>query len=131
VEEGRWYDVKIEEEGDHVKCWLDNELIIDTQLRQNESMGVFSSATLDENTGEVIVKVVNPTPEPTTAALRLKNFAPSKARVIRLAATKGTAENTMDSPTNVYPIEETVALTPDNVSIDVPANSLNIIRLKK
>src|SRR5208282_1143821 len=27
IETGRWYDIKIELEGNHVKCWLDGQLM--------------------------------------------------------------------------------------------------------
>ena len=131
VETGRWYDVTIQVEGDQVKAWLDKDLIFDTQLKHDTSKGIFSSATLDERTGEMIVKVVNSSSEATTASINLQHFKAHTARVIRLAANDGIDENTLQEPTNIHPVEQ--LLSPENdqkVLVDIPAYSLNIVRIK-
>ena len=131
VEQGRWYDVKLQVAGDSVKAWLDNELVFDTVLKHDTSKGLFSSATIDETTGELIVKVVNTGDVQTTASLNLKNFRAGEARVIRLAANDGMDENTLQQPTNIHPVEQ--ELTPASQSavlVDVPAYSLNIVHIK-
>ena len=131
VETGRWYDVTIQVEGDHVKAWLDKDLVFDTQLKHDTSKGIFSSATLDERTGEMIVKVVNSSSEATTASINLQHFKAHTARVIRLAANDGIDENTLQNPTNIHPVEQ--QLSPENdqkVLVDIPAYSLNIVRIK-
>ncbi|MBR4594923.1 MAG: carbohydrate binding domain-containing protein, partial [Bacteroidaceae bacterium] len=84
VQTGRWYDVTLQVAGDSVKAWLDQELIFDTVLKHDDTKGIFSSATINDATGELIVKVVNTGDEATTASLNLKNFTPAGARVIRL-----------------------------------------------
>ena len=132
VEDGRWYDVRIEVNGDNVKVWLDDELLFDTVLKQDLSKGIFSSATIDDRTGELIVKVVNTGDEMTTASLSLQHFQARSARVIRLAANDGMDENTLQNPTNIYPTEQT--LSPegnDRLLVEIPAYSLNIIRIKQ
>ena len=131
IESGRWYDVKIEVTGDNVKAWLDDDLVFDTQLKHDTTKGIFSSATLDERTGEMIVKVVNTSDEATTAAINVQNFKVRQAHVIRLAANRGTDENTLQQPTNISPVEQ--VLSPENdskVLVEIPAYSLNIVRVK-
>ncbi|MBP5340502.1 MAG: carbohydrate binding domain-containing protein [Prevotella sp.] len=132
VEQGKWYDVKLQVAGDSVKAWLGDELVFDTVLKHDTSKGVYSSATIDEASGELIVKLVNTGDMQTTASLNLKNFRAREARVIRLAANDGMDENTLQQPTNIHPVEQ--VLTPaceSAVLVDVPAYSLNIVRIKQ
>ena len=130
VEPGRWYDVTLQVAGDSVKAWLDNELVFDTVLKHDETKGIFSSATIDDTAGELIVKVANTSDAATTARLNLMHFTPGSARVVRLAANDGMEENTLHAPTNIHPTEQ--LLTPENGSVllDVPPYSLNIVRIK-
>ena len=130
IEAGRWYDVTLQVNGDSVKAWLDNELIFDTVLKHDDTKGIFSSATIDDASGELIVKVVNTGDEATTARLNLKNFKPTSAYVVRLAANDGMEENTLDTPTAIHPVEQ--LLSPENgcIPLDIPSYSLNIVRIK-
>ena len=131
VETGRWYDVTLTVSGDSVKAWLDSDLIFDTVLKRNTSLGVFSSATIDEATGELIVKVVNSQEEGTTARLNLKNFDVRSAKLIRLRANSGEDENTLLQPTNISPTEHELSPECNSIDVELPAYSLNIIRIKK
>ena len=130
IEAGRWYDVTLQVDGDSVKAWLDNELVFDTILKHDDTKGIFSSATIDDASGELIVKVANTSDAATTARLRLKDMEPKCARVVRLSANDGMEENTLDAPTAIHPVEQ--LLSPENGSIllDVPPYSLNIVRIK-
>ena len=130
VEPGRWYDIILQVAGDSVKAWLDKDLVFDTVLKHDETKGVFSSATIDDATGELIVKVVNTSDEVTTASLNLSHFTPAAARVVRLVANDGMDENTLDAPTNIHPVEQILSPAEGTVVLDVPAYSLNIVRIK-
>ena len=131
VEEGRWYDVTLTVSGDSVKAWLDNDLVFDTTLKQNTSLGVFSSATIDEQSGELIVKIVNSQEEGTTARLNVSNFPVKSARLIQLRAGNGEDENTLQQPTNIYPTQHELSPEGQTVDLELPAYSLNIVRISK
>ena len=131
VEEGRWYDVTLTVSGDSVKAWLDNDLVFDTTLKQNTSLGVFSSATIDEQSGELIVKIVNSQEEGTTARLNVSNFPVKSARLIQLRAGSGEDENTLQQPTNIYPTQHELSPEGQTVEVELPAYSLNIVRISK
>ena len=130
IEAGRWYEITLQVNGDSVKAWLDKEMVFNTVLKHDNTKGIFSSATIDDNTGELIVKVVNTSDEATTATLDLSHFAPVSASVVRLVANDGMDENTLDAPTNIHPVEQLLSPMKDNVLLDVPAYSLNIVRIK-
>ena len=131
VEAGRWYDVTLTVSGDSVKAWLDNDLVFDTVLKHDTSTGVFSSATIDDQTGELIVKVVNSQAEGTTARLNISNFAVKSAKLIQLRANTGYDENTLQQPTNISPTEHELSPECNAVDVELPAYSLNIIRIKQ
>jgi alpha-L-arabinofuranosidase len=131
VEAGRWYDVTLTVSGDSVKAWLDNDLVFDTVLKHDTSTGVFSSATIDDQTGELIVKIVNSQAEGTTARLNISNFAVKSAKLIQLRANTGYDENTLQQPTNISPTEHELSPECNAVDVELPAYSLNIIRIKK
>ncbi|HBN46934.1 MAG TPA: arabinosidase, partial [Prevotella sp.] len=130
VEEGRWYDVEIHVKGDSIYTSIDGKQIFATKMKPSTFAGFFSSATYNEPTGEYIVKLVNTSSEATTARINLKNHKSSVGRVVRLTGDKGTAENTIDELTRVVPTEEQVSPDADGVTLDIPANSLNIVRIK-
>lgn len=130
IETGRWYDIELKVKGDSIFASLDGKEIFATKLRANTLPGVFSTATLDENTGEVILKVANTSCENTTAEICLQGKTISNAKLIRLSAKNGKEENTIDNPTNVHPIETFVTTSTDGAVVEIPANSLNIFRLK-
>ena len=130
VETGRWYDVTLTVAGDSVKAWLDDELVFDEVLKQNTSLGVFSSATIDETTGELIVKIVNSQEEGTTAKLNLQNFDVKSASLIQLRANDGEDENSLINPTNISPTHHELSPEGHTVEVELPAFSLNIIRIK-
>ena len=130
IETGRWYDIELKVVGDSVYASLDGKQIFATKLRANTLPGVFSTATLDENTGEVILKVANTSSENTTAEICLHGKTVKGAKLIRLTAKNGQEENTIDNHTNVHPTETFVTTSSDGGVVEIPANSLNIFRLK-
>ncbi|MCR5643146.1 MAG: arabinosidase [Prevotella sp.] len=130
VEQGRWYDITLQVAGDSVKAWLDKELVFDTLLKHDDTKGIFSSATIDDTTNELIVKIANTSDAATTTSLNLKNFTPECARVIRLVANDGMEENTLNTPTNIHPVEQLLSPEGSRVLVELPAFSLNIVRIK-
>ena len=131
VETGRWYDVRIQVDGDYVKCWLDDELLFDTRLKVNTAYGVFANAQIEDKTGEMIVKVANTGDQCSTAVINLGDFNATSGRVIRLSSASGADENSIDAPTNVHPMEDRIDVSGNKLQVEIPAFSLNIFRLRK
>ena len=130
VETGRWYDVDLHVKGDSIYASLDGKQLFATQLKPSTFAGLFQNATYDEATGEYIVKLVNTHSLATTARIALAGLHPTKARLIRLSAPKGTDENTLDTPTRIVPMTSTLRPDGDGVRLELPANSLSIVRIK-
>lgn len=130
VETGRWYDVEITVKGDSIYASLDGEQIFATKLKPNMTPGFFATATEDSHTGEVIVKLANTNILPTTARISLGGKQMANAKLIRLTADSGTAENDIEHPTNVYPTTQDLPVNSDVLELEIPASSLNILRIK-
>lgn len=130
VETGKWYDVEIDVKGDSVYAKLDGKQIFATRLKPNVTPGFFATATKDSKTGEVILKVANTNIEGTTAKISLDGKTIKNAKLIRLTAKNGSEENDIDHPTNVYPTTTVIPVNSDSIELEIPASSLNILRMK-
>lgn len=93
---------------------------------------LYASATHDDATGEVILKVVNPGATATPVELRLTGWTQvqptGKATV--LAADRLDAVNSMTAPTAVAPVERTVDNVAPGFTHEFPARSVTVLRLK-
>jgi alpha-L-arabinofuranosidase len=130
VEQGKWYNVDLTIHGDSIYASFGGQQIFATRLKPNTTPSVFSSATYDEKTGDVILKVANTGKEATTADVDVKNMNMTSARVIRLVSAKGTNENNLTDPTHIVPTEEELSPEKNKLVFTVPAYSLNIVRMK-
>ena len=93
--------------------------------------GLFVSATLDEKTGEVILKVVNITKTAINAAVELagaQNIS-TPAKVIVLHSPALDDANTLREPKRIYPQESTVAISMPNFRYEFQPLSLTILRV--
>lgn len=132
VETGRWYDLKVEVRGAAVKCSMDGRVIHDLKNTLALTRGLFASATREDASGDVIVKIVNASHSPTETEVQLngtKRLA-SEARLLVLTSGKATDENSIDEPLKVSPKIETVKVSGSRIKHTFPANSLTVLRLK-
>ena len=124
VNNGQWYDLKIEVKEGTVSCYMDGNLI--HQYTQAYERSLYQSVQLSADGTELILKVVNPNSTAQQLVLNVANMTVGSGTVQRLTSANGTDENTMDEPTVVAPGElEAVA---DASKLDIPAYSLNIYR---
>lgn len=146
VESGRWYDLQVDVKGDSIFCYLDGKLDFACKRQKGGNMeGVYASTTIDDATHTMYVKVVNVGDGHADGTINLKNCrvankvvgninhdVPAKADVslTRLSSASGDDENTIDNPKHIFPQEGNVrAEGPSTVKFDVPAYSVNIIKI--
>lgn len=107
LEKDKWYDIKVEISGSHVKCYLDGALIHDTERK---STSLFAAAGKKESTGEIILKVCNPTGETYKVNLSIagiSSVAPRGTETV-LSSGKPTDENSLDNPTRFAPVTKEI-----------------------
>lgn len=94
--------------------------------------GLFASSVLDKNTGEIYVKIVNvsKTAQPVKVTLKgLKNVA--SAKVVTLTSADPVAENTLDNPEKIVPVEQEVTISGNVLDTTVPASTFAVYIIKK
>lgn len=131
IETGRWYDIRIETADGRIKCYLDNQLVHDVEPPVMQTL--FASATRDETSGEIIVKVVNGAYEAQTVDIRVTgaSLANGNAAFARtLTSADPMDENSLDQPAKVSPKPANVIVSNGLIRHEFPANSLTVIRVK-
>ena len=153
VENGQWYDLKVEVIGSTIRCYVDGTLL--HELTLDSEPAIYQSAQLSTDGKELILKVVNPNSTAQQLIVNAKNMTLGGGTVERLSSAKGTDENTMDEPDKVKPmklsqyeqafehefgqvdsdqnwgfVDQARRLAAaDGLKLDIPAFSLNIYRL--
>lgn len=129
AEDGRWYDVEVETRGRHVTCKLDGKVLFDEELPRIDK--VLAVAGRDDATGDIIVKVLNPTSAPVDLDLALQNAAlTGKGTVTTLASENPEAENSYEKPNQIVPTVTPISFSGDSLKRRFPAYSVSIVRVK-
>jgi len=133
VIEDKWYDIKIEVNGNRIRCYLDGVLVHDVEDKM-EKKEIYASAVEDTN-GDVVLKVVNISEENKKLNISLKGISKKAilpvAEVIVLTSNDLKDENSMDNPKKIFPQIMTFSGVGDNFVYEFPKYSLTIIRIKK
>lgn len=124
---GQTYHIKVLVNGTHVQCYLDDALIHDFNLPVERK--IYVSANINDETGVLYMKMVNPNSTTQSAQVNLTHATVTGGSAVVLTSTNGTDENTMEDPTNVSPKETTLSVTGQNFTYELPAYSVNILRL--
>lgn len=132
IESNRWYDIKVEVQGRKVACYLDGKLIQTAKLSPPQPQpAIYALGGKDEQAGQIILKVVNPGATAMDTVVRIEGAAKlkSKARVITLSSDNPTAENTLDEPTKVVPVESTFEGVAPEFKYPFKPYSLTVFRI--
>ncbi len=121
VETGQWYRLKVDVNGDSIKCYLNGQLINSTVLPPEQLL--YQSAQIDVPKGKVFLKVVNPDAQSHTLRMDFKNMNVIGGQVLCYDSKRGTDENTMDDPRHVVPGK--TRTVNDVHQLVIPAFSLN------
>jgi len=127
----RWYDIRVELNGDRIRCYLDNKLIHDATYPK--SAPFLASSTYDEEAKEIILKAVNVSAHDLHTSINIngsKELGPIAHGWV-LTAQDPLAENTLENPTNVVPVRVIVTNVNTNFVHKFPARSLTILRLRE
>src|SRR5450631_4384177 len=102
--------------------------ILPTTPRANG--GLYTSAVLDENTHEVIVKAINYSPTSRSVEIRLNGVTSSgKAKVTTLLGADLSAENSFEHPTAVAPESSSVEVKSGSIAAPLRPYSVTVYRI--
>src|SRR5215207_8236467 len=98
---------------------------------KNGQDDLYASASLDERAGEVILKVVNTAPTRREVRISLPGAkrVNKAGRVLELSSTDLKAENSLDAPTRISPVERPLAVESGEFSYALAPNSLTVLRV--
>lgn len=129
VESGRWYDVRIELAGKSIRCFLDGALIQTVEDRSVASLAAVAGKM--DDTGEIIVKVVNGDGAAATMTVALDGAGPvmSEGRVMVLSSAMLGDENSFENPRHIVPRSANIVGVSERFSHEFPARSVTMMRL--
>jgi alpha-L-arabinofuranosidase len=133
IETDHWYDLKITVAGNHVKCWLDGELIHDLDFDAGGKINsLYATSATEAQSGDVIIKVVNAGTGPLETQVNLAgaNNLSGEGSATVLTSDSPADENSLENPTKVSPETETVNFSGTILTRTFPGNSFTVLRLK-
>lgn len=132
VENGRWYDIQIDVDGDNMVCRVDGEVKFSGRAQDASMRGVYANTTMDEANGVLYTKVINLGTTGSIGTISLNGGKALKADMVRLCAMTGEDENTMQFPNNIVPRPAEVRISEDaqHLNFQVAPHSVNIITIK-
>ncbi len=125
IETNREYEIKITVEPHKLTCYLDGEVVNFVSFRQN----VYSTASFDETTGDIIIKAVNTTDASKEVMFNITaDYINPVSHVTELSTDNGYNVNSIENPFNVAPVQFTTNVS-NKFSYHLPKNSFTIFRI--
>lgn len=131
IEAGRWYDIKVQVDGERVKVWLDGQPLFDQVVQNDMTQRFYAVAGLDRKASEIVLKCVNPLAEQTALTFNIAG-AKIEAQKVRRATLSGLPDdvNTLEQPSRVAPKEDAVEIAGAAAGFRFEPNSLTVLRIK-
>jgi alpha-L-arabinofuranosidase len=130
IEKNRWYSIRVELDGAIIRCFLNGELI--HAVSPHPVPEVVATASKDNETGNIIIKLVNTGPNIHPINLRLVgiNHDLLEGTATILTSKNKTDENSLDNPLNVAPVERSVQLSKPDFLYTLDRYSVTILQLR-
>ncbi len=132
VETGRWYDIRVELQGQKMRGYIDDKLIGDVTLpSQTMQNSLFATASRDNKNGDIILKVVNMEDTPQTLNLNFAG-APRIRKTARGEVLTGQLSdiNTVAQPTKVAPRLVEIRRAAPKFAAEIPPHSVSVLRFQ-
>ena len=128
IQTGRWYDIVLEVGYDKVDCYLDGKLL----MSYTEPKKFFSIAGRDNQTGDIIIKVVNAAATPCKTTIELKGAGQldPTADLAVLKADSPEAENSFAHPVQYVPTHIVLQDIHPSFEIIFQPFSISVLRIK-
>jgi hypothetical protein len=130
VQSFQWYDLRIVLNGTRIQGYVNNALVLD--VNYPVTLPAYASASYARASGQIILKAANVSGNPIATTLNLGGLASVApvAGLQQLTSASPLDENSLTSPTRVFPVTSTITNAGTNFVCTFPANSLSIFRLQ-
>ncbi len=131
VEAGRTYEIKIVVNGVNIKGYIDGELQFDYEAESHVNAEAYQVVSVDEETGDIIVKIVNVTGSDRTLAINIDNadYIASTAHVAQVAGDSLNNDNILGAVEDCIMEEFTLEGVSSQFNYTAPMYSVTAIRL--
>lgn len=127
----REYELKLEIEGRHLKAYIDGELIHEIYHAPVKIEPLYTAASVDCQTGDIIVKLVNVQKRPIDTVLHMEGIEQAKGTAYIMSGFALEDENSFAEPLKVSPREEEIQLTQGCCSCHIDGESVQVLRFQK
>jgi len=131
VDTDREYKLKLEVCGRHIRTFIDGEIINETEDKLPVIEPLYYSASTENSTGDVIIKVVNVQEKPVTAQLVLEGTDSDvlTGTIFEMSGYNLCDENSFEAPKLVVPRQKDFSVNVKDFSYEFPKQSITIFRL--
>ena len=130
IDQGRWYDVKVEVRGEKLRAWLDGKLAIESE--RTSYPAIVANAVTSQDGREIVVKVVNCASEPVDAVVSIRGARlASRGKMTLFTGPSAEACNSMERPDALHAVDMPVDVSDGKVRRVFPALSFSIIRIPR
>ena len=133
VQTGRWYDLKVIVNGNHVQCYRDGQLEHDIDYDLvGDVTSLYAVTARDNRSGDLILKVVNVSSKSLETEIKIDGATSltGKGSALLLTSEDAGDENSFDNPAKVSPTTRAVTFSGTSWRHSFPANSFTVLRLK-
>lgn len=130
IENGRWYDIKVEVQGENIKCYLDGVLV--HEIEDSQAYDPLYAAASRDDDGSIIIKLVNASDRVQVLDIDLDGMETGDLSGTATVL-KGDGEddaNTFKEPENIVPTVSEIELNGPTFEYSVDPYSLTILRVK-
>ena len=127
----REYELKLEIEGRHLRAYIDGELIHEIHHAPVKIEPLYTAASIDRQSGDVIVKLVNVQKRPIDTVLHMGGIEQAKGTAYIMSGFALKDENSFAEPLKVSPREEEIQLTQGCCSCHIDGESVQVLRFQK
>lgn len=127
----REYELKLEIEGRHLRAYIDGELIHEIHHAPVKIEPLYTAASIDRQSGDVIVKLVNVQKRPIDTVLHMEGIELAKGTAYIMSGFALEDENSFAEPLKVSPREEEIQLTQGCCSCHIDGESVQVLRFQK
>ena len=131
VEEGKTYEIKIEVSNYNIKGYIDGKLQFDYNPMDNTDAECYQVVSTDEETGDIIIKLVNRTGSDRVVAVDVKGAGiADEAKVYQVAGNSLGNDNILGAKEDCMMEEFTVKGFTEKFNYTIPQYSATVIRLR-
>ena len=127
----REYELKLEIEGRHLRAYIDGELIHEIHHAPVKIEPLYTAASIDRQSGDVIVKLVNVQKRPIDTVLHIEGIEQAKGTAYIMSGFALKDENSFAEPLKVSPREEEIQLTQGCCSCHIDGETVQFLRFQK